>query len=616
MNGSGAVSAGTLPPPRSGRPDGECSMAGKAKVAARKEDAAVPPDAERRMRALAPEWTMLADRFRLAAETPASLDRLYAMVREAGQRLLKSVAGGRLLGTDWRFTVGVMVDVSTEQDQKQTTPSHKRAQRSDVEGLFADPYCRWFNIYVETYLADAVDLPIGGFAGFDNRGRDEGQTRAMMVERAQAYAQCCSLLAERELAPKVPDDETAARLASSAARSIRDFLAFVDALDTDAGGNRVCPEHRLTLEDKWTAVCEACNALRRHLRTGLGVDERGFENIDALQGENRELFDLASQALWKSAITRYTRDGRDVLDAPDPIVEVGRRVVEADRIRKLRAIATMLALRAAPPVPPGAAGEMDRWRANATPAKRERLAALADNFADLAKHDRTLFAKGNSVGEAWRYTLASGDANVEAVRTFHRLAEEASRTLGLAPVGSEGWLARLFAVGEGMGYVEVERGGKAELQSGDTTEPVPFFSRTICNAAEASALLLRKMVAEHDTEEPAGNGGRGGGKGTGRVTEEAKKRREESVRAYIRGQREKGVPVERIARDDIASATGIPASAVSSTGTWKALAAEKKTARSPRRLNADPEDIDAAIAARDWGHVRAAQEREARHGNG
>ncbi len=129
------------------------------------------------------------------------------------------------------------------------------------------------------------------------------------------------------------------------AESIRAFLRFVDTLDKDSAGNSVCPESRPTLETKWGDVCESVNVVRRKLLLRLPRHLDHCLRPEEMSAGDRELFDTLSNALWSSALTRYMPEGTPWLEAVARSAEippVGLRVVEADRVRKLRAIADKL----------------------------------------------------------------------------------------------------------------------------------------------------------------------------------------------------------------------------------------------------------------------------------
>lgn len=106
------------------------------------------------------------------------------------------------------------------------------------------------------------------------------------------------------------------------------------------------------------------------------IDERDMPKAD------RELFDVLSQALFESAVTRYTPDGRPWLkalwSAGLDVSPVGTRIVEADRLRKLRSIADLLS----PVVTRDAIGEgteLVPWRVGPT---NDRVGALMLAAAD------------------------------------------------------------------------------------------------------------------------------------------------------------------------------------------------------------------------------------------
>lgn len=119
---------------------------------------------------------------------------------------------------------------------------------------------------------------------------------------------------------------------------------------------------------------------------------------------------------------------------------------------------------------------------------------------------------------------------------------------------------------------------------------------------------------------------RGGRSGRKRSLDDVN-RDEERVRDYVREQRGKGVPIERITRDGIAAATGVSGGVVSRTPTWLGLRAEKRQAAAathkqigepstPSAVSSDIESgamdarINRAAASRDWAEVLAHQKKE------
>ena len=229
--------------------------------------------------------------------------------------------------------------------------------------------------------------------------------------------------------------------------------------------------------------------------------------------------------------------------------------------------------------------------------------------------------------------LADDDASVNAARArVQRLvmveigplrtrvedsAPEASRPRvreALSNVESAAWDLMRSLDGRKRSDLIVDR----KLRRGPWTEPLERLRSAVQRAhwlvRDDPRLLQSAKAAESAPDRAAGEGGGAGARPSARVTPEERERRERTVRDHIRSQREAGASVETITRDGVANATGVPASAVSATNAWRGVAAEKKRARSPRRLNADPVSIDAAIEARNWDHVRAAQDREARQG--
>lgn len=84
-----------------------------------------------------------------------------------------------------------------------------------------------------------------------------------------------------------------------------------------------------------------------------------------------------------------------------------------------------------------------------------------------------------------------------------------------------------------------------------------------------------------------------------RLTKEERQRREKVVRDHIRKYLEEESPLERLSRDSIAVATGVPASAVSLTKIWKRVAASKRQQRKPERRADIPTPLDILIERED-----------------
>jgi hypothetical protein len=129
------------------------------------------------------------------------------------------------------------------------------------------------------------------------------------------------------------------------AKRIREFLAFVETLDADAVGDRICPPNRPTLQAKWDAVCKAANVATRTVLRNAPTDPNRMIVQEAIDPADREVIDTLRAAVIETALTRYAPDGRLWEAAIAQQVEpppVGQIVVEADRLRKLRAVARLL----------------------------------------------------------------------------------------------------------------------------------------------------------------------------------------------------------------------------------------------------------------------------------
>lgn len=452
-------------------------------------------------------WKALAARFRAVAADARSAaelcDRLSPLLREAGQRLLADLEVGHLFARPG-FAAKFRANLDRERAQKRGIPEHRRAQRGVTEALSLDPYCRWFTLYAARHLADDVDYPACGFGAFDNRGRDESQTRSMLIERAQAFAQACELIAKRMSTPlpvpRVTFDQSGAmiqsgpmplsRLLREVVDRARGLLARIEACERTASGDyslrdphagSIAGGVRVLWENMVLLACQ-CSGATIAPETPTPEQVAEFESCGVLARAaaptrgHRPLADALKQLTFALALDDAGR-------FPDPI--------PAASVAKIRTIAD----------------ELDGWRDTIMRAERDELDTLAADFADLAKRDATLTARLTEVGEPRRVWVLSNDCNAAALRTFRRLASEAARTLGVArpsrpDESADDWLAYLFVAGEGLGYVETEHSDMAESQRGDTTEAVPFRSAMIRNAAEASALVLRRVAAQYDAERP------------------------------------------------------------------------------------------------------------------
>lgn len=185
-----------------------------------------------------------------------------------------------------------------------------------------------------------VGLSAGTFTGTNGRGYQWAALKSDHVELASIALELVrSGLVEPDQAP---------------ATAIADFLATVETFDKNSAGDFDCREHFATLERKWAAVCVTIDAIRGNLiwRHGLPAN---------MPAPGRELFEALSHAIWKSALTRFAPDDSPWLEAvvrsakPPPVARI---IVEADRVRKLNAVARML----------GAAGDNGDAKAKTPPA--------------------------------------------------------------------------------------------------------------------------------------------------------------------------------------------------------------------------------------------------------
>lgn len=143
-------------------------------------------------------------------------------------------------------------------------------------------------------------------------------------------------------------EPAAAEERRAAAAALDAFLEFVETLDCDANGNHVCPEGRQAIEHLWAQVCESVNACRQRVLARTPIVE-GFRRPDLMSADDVVEFRTLSNALFASALTRFTPDGVPWLDAVARSAEVppvGLIVVEADRVRKLRTIKALIEPRA------------------------------------------------------------------------------------------------------------------------------------------------------------------------------------------------------------------------------------------------------------------------------
>lgn len=113
-----------------------------------------------------------------------------------------------------------------------------------------------------------------------------------------------------------------------------------------------------------------------------------------------------------------------------------------------------------------------------------------------------------------------------------------------------------------------------------------------------------------------------------RLTSAEKALREKAVADYIRQKREQGCDVDdqRLSRDAIVAATTVPASFVSKTTAWRALAKEREQVKRPPPATTDPDrdplkgkgsaveahdhELDRAIENGDWSKVQRLQQKQ------
>lgn len=143
-------------------------------------------------------FTELARQYRMAAQQPLSVviqKQLYALDREAGERLLRVLRAGQL-----SVKSGFVEWVDDELVRKakvRDIPHHRRSHDFDVMAGFLDPYCSCLHHYCQTHLTSIVTQHVKELTALDTRGMDEAQVRVVWVERAHALAACCEAIASR-----------------------------------------------------------------------------------------------------------------------------------------------------------------------------------------------------------------------------------------------------------------------------------------------------------------------------------------------------------------------------------------------------------------------------------
>jgi hypothetical protein len=193
------------------------------------------------------------------------------------------------------------------------------------------------------------------------------------------------------------------------ASAIRAFLAFVETFDRDAEGNHICAEDNLAIQHLWGQLCETINEHRRLLLARAPIED-GVRRRDLMSASDSEEFRTLSNALFESALTRYTPEGERWIDAvarSAHVPPVGRIIVEADRIRKLRTIAGLMD----PAVPALAVVDDDE----------AKPPALAGGVALTADHKVILTVVGRN---CMTVTEVSGVGPIRCRETAGRLLRE------------------------------------------------------------------------------------------------------------------------------------------------------------------------------------------------
>ena len=235
--------------------------------------------------------------------------------------------------------------------------------------------------------------------------------------------------------------------------------------------------------------------------------------------------------------------------------------------------------------------------------RRDALGALLLHLCTAPKQGIPLAELPTHLRDADVLTVCFADGLIELGRRRHCLVGPDE-----TPHVEPGWE---FGRAVGPGYKPAERVLADALAFDGDARLRPHVRLT----SEGRTRVARLRLAQSQRAEVGGGAAPGTDSGhRRRLTDADRKHRRAVVRNYIRKERSRGTPIESITRDAIAKATGIPGGAVSATSAWKALAAEKAGGKKPRRVQANPVDLDAAIEAEDWSHVLAAQNREARSG--
>lgn len=140
----------------------------------------------------------LADWFRAKATGGVGPQAMFALMRQAGELLLRALETGEVVVAD---AEGFLAWARQETDRERRVleiPVVKRWNPPVEVAHWDDPFGRVFVAFLEGHFREAVWVPVGGFGTWYTRGMNDSQASVAWSRRALELANGCDAIANLE----------------------------------------------------------------------------------------------------------------------------------------------------------------------------------------------------------------------------------------------------------------------------------------------------------------------------------------------------------------------------------------------------------------------------------